>query len=135
MQKLRPIFFPVALLLVLGVRLLGLDKGVWLDEIETIRLAKSFDGNGFSWLLQYHGYPPLYPILLSFWMYLGQSEPVLRSLSVVISIATFWASWRLATRYSTTCAFFIAAFFCSFPLLLRYSVEIRDLSGFFFSEW
>jgi hypothetical protein len=120
----------VASVIVAGValRLLGLDKGIWLDEFDSIDIAQSQDllvrvTSGHT--------PPLYYWLLRFWNDAGAAlgvsvgEAWARGLSVGIDAATLivlaaWL-WRIQPRAS----WIGVMLFATLPIALGYGSEIR----------
>ena len=55
----------------LALRLIGLSKGIWLDEWLSIRTSGSADLMG---ALRSYDHPPLYFVLLRAWSILGSDE-------------------------------------------------------------
>jgi len=117
----------IALLAVaFAIRLMGLSKGIWLDEyvtnfvasqgslIDVLRMVRHVDTH-----------PPLYHLLLALWSYIGNDEPFLRLLSVTISMATLALMMRWMRQYANLAALLAGLFFATTPILLRYSQEIR----------
>ena len=84
------------LILIIGfiLRSIGLNQSLWLDEaaqaLESIRpLNQQFDIVGdFQ--------PPLFHLLLHFWLYLGKNEIFLRLLPVLIGVLTIFVIYKLA---------------------------------------
>lgn len=110
-----------AILAVLGLRLLGLDKGLWLDEIFSIEAAANVSVDG----LRASDKPPLYVLLLSGWTTLGTSDTYLRLLSVGIAFVTLVTLARWLGRTSVLAALVGILLFGTLPMLLRYGQEVR----------
>ena len=116
----------IYLIILLGVflRSIGLNQSLWLDEaaqaIESVRpLSQQLDIAGDFW-------PPLYHILLHFWMRISTSEIWLRLLSVMIGIATIYVTYLLATKLVNKKVGLLTAFLLSIsPFHVWYSQEIR----------
>src|SRR5574341_1339385 len=88
-----PPYFRAAALLVLlmaffiRVSTLGL-RSMWLDEGLNYWVAQSLLTNLLDNVREGLQHPPLFSLLLHFWMKLGNSEFVLRYLSLVFSVAS-----------------------------------------------
>lgn len=112
------------LLLGLGVRLLNLNQSLWLDEaaqaIESVRpLTEQFDIKADFW-------PPLYHVILHFWMIGGRSEIWMRLLSVAIGVATIYFSFKLTESLTSPKVALLTSFFMALaPFHIWYSQEIR----------
>ncbi len=112
---------------VLSFLLIG-HKSLWLDEGSSLYFAQDWS-HMWRELLGSESNMWLYYILLHFWMRLGDSEAVLRSLSAVFAIATVPVGYGLARRLFGTRAAAIAAFLLAVnPFLIRYAQEARGYS-------
>jgi len=105
------------------VRLLGLDKGIWLDEYASLALA--FNDNFFQ-DRRIFDHPPLYFLLLRVWSYFSTSEPFLRFLSVIFGIGTIIVLIQWMRRYGKRASVLAGLLCASLPMMLRYSQEIRQ---------
>ncbi len=108
-------------------------RGLWLDESQSIAIARlPLSGHGptlFDGLKQ-DGSPPLYYLLLHFWIELfGNGDRVVRALSFVLNLACIPPLWLLARRVVGRRAAWIAvlAFICS-PFAAYYASETRMYS-------
>jgi uncharacterized membrane protein len=74
--------------------------------------------------------PPLYYILLHFWVLLfGKSDELLRILSFIFHLGSVYISYLLAKKiFSEKFAYFVAAFTFLNPMLLYYGFEMRMYS-------
>jgi mannosyltransferase len=137
--KLFPAFFSshkdavisIALsLLALFVRLTGLSlDGLWFDEVFSVRAARM----GLSEIISLTSndvHPPLYYLLLHFWMKLfGETEIGVRMLSVSFSVLTVFVLYYLALKlFTRRTAFFAALFTALSPLQVFYAQETRMYS-------
>jgi hypothetical protein len=116
----------VILALALGLRLIGLTKGIWVDEWSSIEISR---GSGlFNTLVNLRSYdhPPLYFIMLHVWSQLGNSEAFLRLPSVLMGIGTVFVSMMWLRLYSNLASVLMGVLLGAAPMLLRYSQEIRD---------
>ena len=73
------------------------DKSLWLDETFSVWMAQ-LDGRHFLTVLMAEPYMMLYYVLLHFWLGLGESEFVVRSLSVLFAVATIPMLYALGAR-------------------------------------
>ncbi len=101
-------------------------QSLWADEGNSVVLAgRSFGEIAQAAALDIH--PPLYYWLLSLWTRLfGTSEVAVRSLSVVLGVATVWLVYLLGRRLFGQVAGLVAAFLLAIsPLHVFYSQEAR----------
>ncbi|NJN84131.1 MAG: phospholipid carrier-dependent glycosyltransferase, partial [Caldilineaceae bacterium] len=105
-----------------GLRLIGLDKGLWLDEYNAIDIAAS---EHFIQALHVHDYPPTYFYLLKLWSFLGGSEPSLRLLSVFFGVMTMLVVMVWLKPVSRPASLLSGLLIATSPILLRYSQEIQ----------
>ena len=112
------------LLLSLSLRLFGLNQSLWLDEA-----AQAFESaRPLSQQLQIQAdfWPPLYHILLHFWMMGGKSEVWLRLLSVGISVVSVYLLYKLVKHWlSEKTALLTTLFLALSPFHIWYSQEVR----------
>ncbi len=136
-RKARAFWTIVAVVLLTAVgfalRWISLDtRGLWLDEAITVyQASQSITGIIKSLVGGVH--PPLYHVLVHFWMRaFGRSEVAVRSFSVAVGTlaipAAFWAGRRLYDRATGLIASGIVAL-C--PCLIWYSQEARMYSLLF----
>lgn len=112
---------------VLGIALRFMAKSdLWLDEALTLNIATQPLSHLHS-LLRRDGAPPLYYVLLHFWVgAFGTSDEAVRALSGVLSCATLPFIWvagrRLGGRTVAASAVVLVA---SSPFAVRYATENR----------
>ncbi|HLX87168.1 MAG TPA: glycosyltransferase family 39 protein [Acidimicrobiales bacterium] len=99
---------------------------LWLDEALTVDIAR-LPLSHLHHALQQDGAPPLYYVLLHFWMgAFGSSDVAVRALSGVIGVATlplaYLAGRRVGGRDAGVAALVLVA---SSPFAVRYSTENR----------
>ena len=89
----------VALAVVVTVALRFLASSpLWLDEAQTVDIAHRSISGLFT-ALRHDGSPPLYYVLLHWWMQLfGTSNVAVRALSGVLSVAALPVTWLVARR-------------------------------------
>jgi mannosyltransferase len=120
-----------ALILVsLLLRTQGISIGFWIDEGLSVGIAHRPLG-AIPHALREDGAPPLYYVLLHFWLSLaGDSEAGVRALSVLFSLLAIPAAWWAGGAiFGTRRAAWIAAVLAAFdPFLSQYAVEARMYS-------
>jgi len=105
------------------------SKSLWYDEAWSVALA-AIDLKTAMILVKGQIYPPLYQILLHFWLLLfGTSETAARSLSAVFGIASVAALYNLTVRISGRRTALVAALILAVsPFHVEYSQEARGYS-------
>ncbi len=116
----------VAVLLLAVVLRFWTRSDLWLDEALTVDIAR-LPLHQIPDFLRRDGAPPLYYVLLHFWMgAFGQSDVAVRSLSGVIGLATMPLVWlagrRLGGRTAAWAALLLVA---TSPFAVRYDTETR----------
>lgn len=150
--------FICILLLGAGLRLLGLDKGIWLDEYSSIEnisykeltredvagypvlgklvnlphpsIVETFVLESVSMFtsLRLYDHPPLYFVLLKVWSFISAEETSLRLFSVLMGMATL-VYVVLWMKQTSPAAALAAGLLCAVtPIMVRYSQEIRNYS-------
>ncbi|MFM8305086.1 MAG: glycosyltransferase family 39 protein [Actinomycetota bacterium] len=102
------------------------SSNLWLDEALSVNIAR-VPLSDLPRVLERDGAPPLYYVLLHFWMLaFGEGNTAVRALSGVISVATFpamyFAGRRLGGRYAAWAAVLV---FATAPYSFRYATETR----------
>ncbi len=111
-----------------GLRFLYIDSALWYDE--ACSWATSTDNAGIMHNLLNVDlqHTPLYFVILKFWMKIfGQSETVLRSLSLIFGALIVPFSYLVSKKISKN-AIFSALICAASPLLVLFSVEVRMYS-------
>jgi mannosyltransferase len=114
----------IAVSVLLRTRELGV--GFWIDEGLSVGIADRPLGD-IPGVLRQDGSPPLYYVLLHFWMALaGRSEESVHALSVLFSVlcvpVAFWAGWTMFGRRTAWIAAVLAALN---PFMTQYAQEGR----------
>lgn len=101
-------------------------KDIWLDEANTVSIASS-DAGAMIAKLKLDSSPPLYYLILHYWMMLfGRSETAIRSLSAVFGIALVAAVYAVARRlFGREVALLSGLFMALAPIQVMYSQETR----------
>jgi len=104
------------------------DNCLWLDEVYTVTTVR-------HWTTLWHnaitidGNAWFYHLLLHFWMYLGNSEFIVRSLSAVFFVATVPVCYALGARLFNSRVGLIAGLLLAVnPFLIQYGQEARAYS-------
>jgi 4-amino-4-deoxy-L-arabinose transferase-like glycosyltransferase len=117
----------IGLVLVAAVVLrFAVRSDLWLDEALSVNIARLPLGD-LPNALKRDGAPPLYYVLLHFWMEaFGDGDTAVRALSGVLSLATFPAMYlagrRLGGRFGAWAAVLV---FATSPYTFRYATETR----------
>lgn len=103
------------------------ESPLWLDEALSVHIAQS---NAIEDALRQDGHPPLYYLVLNFWMDLvGDGDRAVRSLSGVISLATLPFAYlrgrQVGGEHLGRLAVVVLA---SLPFAIRYANETRMYS-------
>jgi len=113
------------LLAAVVLRFVG-KSDLWLDEALSVNIAK-LPLSEFPRALKRDGAPPVYYVLLHFWMdVFGESDSAVRALSGVLSLATlpamYFAGRRLGGKWAAWAAVLV---FATSPYTIRYATETR----------
>ncbi len=101
---------------------------LWLDEALTVDIARR-PLSQLHHLLRQDGAPPLYYVLLHFWMKVfGTSNEGVRSLSGVISVVTLPLAWLAGRRYGRASAWAVLVLVATAPFAIYYGTEARMYS-------
>ncbi len=104
-------------------------SALWLDEALTVNIA-SLPLHSIPGALRRDGAPPLFYVLLHFWMQVfGSSDPATRSLAGVIGVATLPVAWLAGRRVGgPVVAWVVLVLMASAPFAVYYSTEARMYS-------
>ena len=104
-------------------------SALWLDEALTVDIAR-LPLRSLHAALHQDGAPPLYYVLLHFWMKpFGQSDLAVRSLSGVISVATIPVAWVAGRRIGgRALGWMVVVLVTSAPFAIYYGTEVRMYS-------
>ena len=116
------------LLIALVLRLIALNQSFWLDEAVQVWASSSFSlADFFKLYLPGDFNPPLYHLLLHFWIKLfGTSEVSVRLLPVLLSIISIWLIWKIGLIIAGKKTALVSALLsATSPLFIYYSQENR----------
>jgi uncharacterized membrane protein len=100
------------------------SKGLWLDETFSIWMAHHSVADLLQWTIQIDQHPPLYYLLLHFWIgFNGDAAYEVRLLSALIGVATAPILYLIGKRISGTIVGLAAAVFMSFSLFNIYFAQ------------
>jgi mannosyltransferase len=127
-QRVRSILIAILFLAAL-LRVLALDKPLYIDEIVTITVGvQPLDRMG-SVMRQIDASPALYPLLLHAWMKVARSDAWVRGLSALLSVLTVGAVFLLGRRCFSPQAGLAAAFIMAIgPAHIHYAQYVRGYS-------
>lgn len=117
-------FILSAFVVLLGIiiRQIGLDRGIWMDEMASIFIAES---EYFLEALRMNNYPPSYFFLLRLWSSISSNEVHLRQLSVIFGVLSIIVTMVWIHHYSKTASLLAGFLIASSPFLIQYSQEIQ----------
>lgn len=131
MKKIKDYNIWLILVLALLLRLVNLNQSFWLDEAAQVIESSRPLLNQFDIAADFH--PPLFHILLHFWMYAGNSEIWVRILPVLLGIGSIYVTYKLATKLGgRTIGLYTALFLALSPYHVWYSQETRPYMLFVF---
>jgi len=134
MNKKEKIYFILIFLLGIFLRILNLGKhSLWCDEL----LAISLGQHSIKWIIDYITYndahPPLFYILVHFWLKFGTNEVFLRILPLFFGILCIPFSYMLGGKIKNTKTSILFSFFIALsPPLILWSQIIKSYTFFTF---
>ncbi len=111
-----------------GLRVFLLDnKGMWLDETFSVWLANHSVGDMLQWIVKIDQHPPLYYLLLHYWITLkGDTPYYARLLSALFGAGTIPVIYLIGKRMSGVVMGLAAAVLLAFsPFNIRFAQETR----------
>lgn len=114
----------------LGLRLVGINQSMWLDEAISANVAQMRWGEIISNFSVTDFHPPVYYLLLNLWTKIfGNGVIAMRSSSILFSLITIWLVYRIGILVKDKKLGLWAALFTGAnPLLIYYSQELRMYS-------
>jgi hypothetical protein len=110
------------------LRILLLDnKGMWLDETFSVWMANQSIAEMLQWIVKIDQHPPLYYLLLHYWIAYFEDTPYYaRLLSVVFSTGTIPVIYLIGKRISGVKTGLVAALILTLsPFNIRFAQETR----------
>ena len=115
------------LILALIVRLIGSNQSLWLDE--AAQLMESVRPLKYQLDIQADFQPPLFHLILHYWLYLSRNEIILRLLPIFLGIATIYVAYLLFKElFNQKIALITSILLSLSPFHVWYSQEIRPYS-------
>jgi hypothetical protein len=127
-EELAPWLVVVITLIGGGLRVLLLaHKGMWLDETFSVWLANHSVADMLHWIARIDQHPPLYYLLLHYWMALNGHTPYpVRLLSALFGAGTIPIIYLIGKRISGAVMGLAAAVFLAFsPFNIYFAQETR----------
>ncbi|MEJ2208036.1 MAG: glycosyltransferase family 39 protein [Anaerolineae bacterium] len=127
-QELAPWLVVVITLIGGGLRVVLLaNKGMWLDETFSVWLANHNVADMLHWIATIDQHPPLYYLLLHYWIALkGDTPYYVRLLSVLFGMGTIPIMYLIGKRMSGAVMGLAAAVFLAFsPFNIFFAQETR----------
>jgi 4-amino-4-deoxy-L-arabinose transferase-like glycosyltransferase len=118
------------LLLSLGLRLIGINQSMWLDESISANIAKLSIEKIVPQFSVGDFHPPLFYLVLDLWVkVVGSGVIQMRILSVIFSLITIWLVYKIGSLLKDKKTGLWAAILVGVnPLLIYYSQELRMYS-------
>ena len=103
------------------------SKGLWLDEAFSVWMGRQPVGEMLGWLVRIDQHPPLYYLLLHFWMaLLGDDPATVRALSALFGTLTIPIIYLLGRRLADEKVGLLAALLLAVsPFHVRFAQETR----------
>jgi len=102
------------------------DKGLWIDEAFSIWLGWQPVGEMLGWVIRIDQHPPLYYLLLHFWMALGDDAATVRAFSALCGTLTIPIIYLLGRRLADEKVGLLAALILAVsPFHVRLAQETR----------
>ena len=111
------------------LRLIGLDRGIWLDEYLAIDYSARAGLLGTAKATMSNNQLPAFYIMLKVWSLIGGSEPFLRFFPVVCNVATVAVLIAWLKRYSFTAALMAGFLFFFIHLPILIFVQGQNIEG------
>jgi hypothetical protein len=127
-EELAPWFVIIITLIGGGLRVLFIgNKGLWLDETFSVWVANHSVVDMLHWIVKIDQNPPLYYLLLHYWIALKGTTPYsLRLLSVLFSAGTIPVIYLIGKRMSGVLVGLAAAVILALsPFNIRFAQETR----------
>lgn len=121
----------IILILIVGLilRLISLNQSLWLDEATSALVSKMSLGDLFSRFMPFDFHPPLYYLILNFWVKVfGSSEISLRIPSVIFGVLTVYVVYLISVNLKLKNKYLASLLLATSGLHVYYSQEARMYS-------
>lgn len=119
------------LLLSFSLRLIKINQSFWLDEAAQIIESLRPLNEQFNLAVDFH--PPLFHLILHFWLKLGSGEIFVRLLPVILGTGSVYLLYKIAENlFNKKTASLAALFLATSPYHIWYSQEVRPYMLFLF---
>jgi len=117
----------IILIFSLGLRLIGINQSLWLDEAISVNMAKLPIDSIVTRFSIHDFHPPLYYWFLNIWIRLfGDQVWVMRLSSILFSLITIWLVYKIGKEIKDKKTGLWAAILTGVnPLLIYFSQELR----------
>lgn len=123
--------FAAVLLIAVLLRLINISQSFWLDEAAQVIESARPLGEQFNIASDFH--PPLFHLLLHFWMKVGNSEIWIRMLSVIFGICSIIILYKIGLSVGKKSQAIMASLLLAIsPYHIWYSQEARPYMLFVF---
>jgi hypothetical protein len=123
--------FVLLLVLATGLRVIGLDKPLYIDEIVTIRVADEPLASMGDVMRQIDASPALFPLLLHAWIEVSRADAWVRLLPVIFGVLAVGVTGAVAARaFGWRTGLAATAIMAVAPAHIHYSQYVRGYSLF-----
>lgn len=118
------------LILALFLRLVAVyGKGLWYDELQSVTHASLSIPDLLTSVRRFDPHPPLYYLMLHYWLKINTSDLWIKSSSIFTAIITIVSLYWLAKKYfNRRTAILAGLLFALAPYAINYGVEARNYS-------
>lgn len=104
-----------------------IDQGLWYDELQSVTHASLPIPDLLTSIRLFDPHPPLYYVLLHFWLKLGTSDLWIKSSSVLVLLLAIFSLYIIAKKYyNTRTAILASLLFAISPYAVNYGTEARN---------
>lgn len=135
--------FVLILVIAVGIRMIGLDKGIWCDEYSSLSFSHESDLMSTLSKLRENDHPPLYFLMLKYWSRYNSGETFLRLLSLAFGMGFILVTMAWLKPYNRPASLLTGLYLSTAPMMIRFSQEIRGYAlllfatalAFYFAAW
>lgn len=132
MNKKEKIYLSLIIILGFSLRIINLGKhSFWCDELLAISLGK----HTIKWMIDYitfnDAHPPLFYIMVHFWLKLGENEFILRILPLIFGVMCIPTGYFLGKKFKNEkTGFFLSSFISLSPSFILWSQIVKSYTFF-----